>query len=252
MRDKKTREAALTLIGENIARSGFHTYVVTGGGDPRYGYTIGLSQSQGAELIFAGAYFYLLDDVPKIIDKVATDLKLSGASEWRRIDLGSLGAFTLRKVHTSWASTLLLGALDYYGVKTVEALQIVPDEAHWTSDVPNLSLPWSSTEAPAWRWLHEEWTYPVPSKSMAVTNLGALRGDRVTEVMRWEDDEWEMFAGAGPDIAQDQRRVVPLGVLLATDKSLLPIVDLPVGAGFWRDAASEWHPWGNSGEAANA
>lgn len=62
--------------------------------------------------------------------------------------------------------------------------------------------------------------------------------------MRWEQDEWEMFAGAGPDIAEAERRVVPIGVLLAADPSLLPAVDLRIGTGFWRDAQSEWHPWG--------
>jgi hypothetical protein len=87
--------------------------------------------------------------------------------------------------------------------------------------------------------------YPVPRESVALTDLGALQGKRITEVMRWEQDEWEMFAGAGPDIPEVERRVVPLGILLAADPSLLPTVDLRVGTGFWRDAQSEWHPWGN-------
>ena len=66
----------------------------------------------------------------------------------------------------------------------------------------------------------------------------------MTEVMRWEEDEWEIFAGAGPDATEDEKRVVPLGILLSADPSLLPAVDLPVGTGLWRDAQSEWHPWG--------
>ncbi len=41
--------------------------------------------------------------------------------------------------------------------------------------------------------------------------------------MRWEKDEWEIFAGAGPDITEPERRVVPLGVLLAADPSLVPL-----------------------------
>ena len=35
------RQKALDEIREHIAKYGFHTYVVTGGGDPHFGYTIG-------------------------------------------------------------------------------------------------------------------------------------------------------------------------------------------------------------------
>jgi len=154
-----------------------------------------------------------------------------------------VGHFCFRKVNTSWATALMLGAFDYYPGKSIEAYQIVPDEAHRTIDVPNLSQPWSPTHTPAWRWLNEEWTYYVPKDSVALTDLNALRGARVTEVMRWEEDEWEIFSGAGPEIPESERRVVPLGVLLEADKSLLPAIDLHVGTGFWRNEDSEWNPW---------
>jgi hypothetical protein len=144
----------------------------------------------------------------------------------------------------SWAKTLMLGVFDYYKVKTIDAYQIIPDEAHWTIEIPDLSQPWSLKSAPAWRWSYEPWTYPIPRDSVALTNLDALRGGRITEVMRWEEDEWEIFAGAGPDTTEAERRVVPLGILLTADPSLLPAVDLSIGSGFWRDADSaEWHPW---------
>ena len=101
---------------------------------------------------------------------------------------------------------------------------------------------------PAWRWLREPWTYPVPDDSTAVTNLAALRGERITEASRWEVDEWEMFAGAGPDVPQDEMRVVPIGTLVAADESLAPVVHLAVGEGLCRDPepGSEWHPWPSS------
>jgi hypothetical protein len=212
-------------------------------------YTIGLSESLDAELVFAGAYLYKRDDLPKIIDGIVAELKLSYALETQKIDLLSWGVFSLRKAHMSWTIDLMLGALDFYQAKEIQAFQIVPDKAHWTFDIPDLSEPWSPAAAPAWRWLREDWTYPVPSKSVAITNLAALRGERITEVVRWEEDEWEIFAGAGPDIVKEDRRVVPLGVLLAADESLLPAVNLPIASGFWRDALSEWHPWGSLGEA---
>jgi hypothetical protein len=90
---------------------------------------------------------------------------------------------------------------------------------------------------------HEPWSYPVPSKSVAGTNLAALRGERITEAMRWEEDEWELYAGAGPDVAKEAMRVVPLGTLLAADMSLEAVVSLRIGEGLWRDADSAWHSW---------
>ena len=63
-----------------------------------------------------------------------------------------------------------------------------------------MSQTWSPQSEPVWGWLAEDWNYPVPEKSIAATNLDALRGKPITEVMRWEEEEWEMFAGAGPDI----------------------------------------------------
>ena len=145
----------------------------------------------------------------------------------------------------------MVGALDFYRETDLPALQIVPDEAHWTIDVPDLSEPWSAKASPIWQWLQEPWRYPVPSKSKAVTNLAALRGERITEAMRWEEDEWDLFAGPGPDVPKDEIRVIPLGTLLGHDETLGSVVNLPIGSGLWRDDASEWHPWGKQGQAEN-
>ncbi len=240
------REAALNEIRQNIAEYGFHVYAVTGSGQPHYGYTIGLSESLGAELILAGAYFYELDEVGTVVRSIAGRLRSPVAWEALQIEASPWGAFSLRKVDRSWAETLMLGVFDYYKVNTINAYQILPDEAHWTIEIPDLARPWSPESAPAWRWSYEPWPYPIPRKSIALTNLDALRGRRITEVMRWEEDEWEIFACAGPDTTEAERRVVPLGILLTADPSLLPAVDLPIGTGFWRDADSEWHPWSPS------
>ncbi|HEY8714877.1 MAG TPA: hypothetical protein VIM00_05820, partial [Candidatus Acidoferrum sp.] len=134
-------------------------------------------------------------------------------------------------------------ALHFYGVKQVRAFQLRPDAAHWTNDVPDMCQPWNPVTASSWRWMHEEWTYPIPLRSVGITNLKALRGERVTEAARWEEDEWEIFAGAGPDVPKEDIRVVPLGVLLASDDSMLPVVNLAVGDALWRDAKSDWHRW---------
>ena len=69
------RLAALQEIRRNIDDHGLHIYGVTGGPYPHYVYTIGLSDSLGGELVMAGAYFYELDEVPKIIKKIAAQLR---------------------------------------------------------------------------------------------------------------------------------------------------------------------------------
>jgi hypothetical protein len=243
------KASARQLIERNIATSGYHVYIVGGGALPRFAYTIGVSGTLGAELVLAGSLFFSNKDAKEIIDtarnRLAATRKLDG-----NVSVGGLGTFTLRKTHPSWTSSLLLGAIDYYkdARTTVSAYQLVPDSEHDSLDTPRLDLEWSIKRDPAWRWLNEPWPYPVPSDSTAMTNLNALRGSPVTEATRWEEDHWEMFAGAGPDVAQEDARQVPLGVLLALDPSLKPVTDLQVGAGLWReDADADWNVWLNKG-----
>src|SRR5579864_1023121 len=244
MKSETERKEALDRIRENIARSGHHIYVVSrGAAIPRFAYTIVVSESIGVELILAGAIFYMFKDVMQIVDNIAAHLKTHRDQE--SFEITDLGLFTLRKVHGSWAAKLMLGAFDYYQKQDIPALQIVPDEAHWTVDVPEMSVPWSGTTEPVWQWLCEPWTHPVPEGSTAATDLAALRGERITEAARWEEDEWEICHADGPSVPKEEMRVVPLGTLLGADKSLLPVVHLKVGEGLLRDydPTSEWRPW---------
>ncbi len=248
MADEAKRKAALEQIREHIARKGHHIYVVVGSVIPRYAYTIGVSESIGAELILAGASFYGNDDVVEIVTDIAAQLKAERNRE--KFEVTQYGSFTLRKAHAGWATEFMLGAFDYYQRHDIPALQIVPDDAHWTMDIPNLSAPWSATAEPAWRWLYHPCPYPVSKQAMAATNLAALRGERITEAKRWEEDEWEIFAGDGSNVSQEELRVLALGSLLAIDESLAPVLSLLVGEGLWRDSdpGSEWHPWLNQEE----
>src|SRR5438270_7276081 len=217
MRDGKSSIQVIDAIKEVIATRGFYTYVVSGGGDPHYAYTIGLSQTLGAELIVAGSYFYKLEELPLLIQGVVNTASQSDIFNGGNVALQDWGSFSFRRVDESWVSLLMLGALDFYASEEVKAIQIVPDGFHMTLDVPTMDRPWDPTLEPAWRWLREEWPYAMPIKSVAITDLDALRGGSITEVMRWEEDEWEMFAGQGPSIPQENRRVVPIGVILSTD-----------------------------------
>ena len=105
---------------------------------------------------------------------------------------------------------------------------------------------WSASGAPVWQWKHVPWSFSAPRSSTAATNLAALRGERVTEAARWEEDQWELFAGEGPEVLEDEVRLVPLGTLLGADPSLLAVTSLPIGGALIRDPdEGEWEPWGS-------
>lgn len=249
---EERRQLALALIRDNIATVGWHMYAVVGPPNPHYAYTIGLSEPLGFELIFPGAYFYRIDDMGSVTGKIATKLKFHSADPYSTFNLGSYGSFSLREAHPSWTSSLMLGALDYYQQTEIQAFQIIPDTAHSTIDVPDMSESWNPDVAPIWRWLRESWNYPVPENSVALTNLAVLHGERITEAMRWEEDEWEIFAGDGSVTLEEDRRVIPLSTLIAADPTLEPILHVTVGHGLWREDEenSEWHPWQAKGEPA--
>jgi hypothetical protein len=242
MATEAQRQKALDTIRENIARTGKHIYCVLGGPDPRFVYTIGVSEWLNFELVFAGGCFYSRNDAQEIINDIVEALKHNPAWEAREFKTDSCCSFTLRPVDSTWSCKLLLGALDYYGVKEIPALQVVPDKNHWTIDVPDMTRPWNAESAPIWRWLSQPWTYPVPKDSFAVTDLAALRGERVTEAARWGEDEWEIFVGDGPDIPKDEVRPVPLGVLVESDPSLRVVFDLKIEEGICRGDDGEWSP----------
>ena len=100
------------------------------------------------------------------------------------------------------------------------------------------------TSEPVWQWLSRKWDYPIPSNFMSLTNLKVLFGEKATEVMRWDKDEWEIFSGAGPDTPKEDMRMVPLGTLIGIDKALEIAVHLDIGKGVWRDTTElEWNDW---------
>jgi hypothetical protein len=237
------RQELLQRIKRNIRQHGCHVYIVVGSAVPRYAYTIGLWETLRLELILPGASYYTTNEVNLILQAIHRDL-IACSSRDSSFPVDELGSFRLREAHGSWTRALLLGAYDYYQGAELKAYQVVPDDEHWTIDIPDLREEWSAQTQPIWQWLHEGWAYPIPRESTATTNVDALRGAKITEVVRWEEEEWEMFAGPGPDVSAQDARTVPLGTLLGADPSLRPAVDLQVGKGLWRAAdAGEWHPW---------
>jgi len=239
------RSDFLSRISANIASTGYHVTVVTGGALPRFAYTIGCTTTTGAEFVFAGGELYSQAQVGEIMRALVSRIIQAPEGPHVSISVGVLGRFSLIQADASWSERLLLGAFDYHQQTTLPVWQIVPDGPHRTLDIPNMSHVFEVDSQPIWQWLARKWEYPIPGDSMALTNLPVLFGEQATEVMRWEKDDWEIFSGAGPEVPKEDRRMVPLGVLIGLDKTLERAVYLPVGKGVWRDAVElEWNDWG--------
>jgi hypothetical protein len=233
-------------IADHIAPSGQHIYTVVDELCPRFSYCIGLSETTGLELIFAGGIRYMGREMMEIINFLCDQIRQEPDVISTEVEHPSLGRFSFGAVDPSWSSVMALGVHDYYRGKTVTFLQILPEEGERTIDIPDMSQPWDAAASPVWRWLKDDepWPYPVPKSSTAVTDLATLKGARLCEVMRWEEGNWECFSGPGPDIPKEQMRVVPLGVLACSDPGLEAIAGLEVGHGLFREKGTdEWSPW---------
>lgn len=244
---QSTRERFLQLISENIKNSGRHIYSVMGGESPRYLYTIGLAEKRGLELVLPGFAHLSTRFCAELLNQIADGLENGGEPSSWSLEHTDLGQLSLCPVHDSWATRLLLGATDYYGHSEFKAWQIVAEQERSTIDVPNLSLPYSRDTQPVWQWLDGGWPYQVSSDSVAVTNLDALRGYGISELVRWEELEWEMFSGPAPEIPENELFKVPLATLLAFDPTLVEALDLPLGEGLFRhyedDGPGPWKSW---------
>ncbi|MEM1408182.1 MAG: DUF4262 domain-containing protein [Bacteroidota bacterium] len=238
------RENYLDLIRSNIEDYGYHLYIVNSPTEPRYAYTIGLTQEIGFELIFAGGIFFMKKEVEKIIHLVAQDLIKTRDTNKIQVLNKSLGSFSLKSVDKSWSKLMMIGALDFYKTDKISSFQLIPDASHYTLDIPDMSVSRGEAKDPVWEYLDKDWTLDVPHNSTITTNLDALKGEPITEVTRWEENEWEMFAGSGNDVSEEEARVVPLGTLLGIDSTLYASIKLSIGKGIWRDAEELiWHEW---------
>jgi hypothetical protein len=243
--NKSDKEQFLNLIQLNIAKYGYHIATVSSVLEPRYSYTIGLKNKLGFELIFAGGLYYLQEDLSLIFETASNRLNENQNLISQQITVDTFGSFSFKPVDSSWSKLMILGVFDFYQTNDVKAFQIIPDPDHYTLDIPDMTKEFTASVESVWQWLVREWDYPVPKNSSVVTNLDALMGKAITEVMRCEDNEWEMFAGAGPDVQSEDMLVVSLATILGIDKTLLPAIDLGIGKGLWRETArTGWNNWG--------
>ena len=237
----------IQTIRTNIERHGYHVTVVQSGLQPRFAYTIGLNELLGFELIFAGGVYFDHDQLIEVFYSIVEQLRLDPLKIEQGIAAKNFSGFTFSNVDNSWSKVLMPGVFDYYKIEQVKAFQIIPHKNYFTVDIPDMTTLFNAGTNPIWQWLVKEWNFEVPKESTVVTNLDALFGHAITEVSRWELDNWEMFSGAGPDVEQEDMRIVSLGIILGIDESVAAALQLEIGAGIWRASAEDsWHDWEKS------
>lgn len=229
----------LDLIKSGINKNNYHITLVTGGQHPRFSYSIGLTEKLGFELIIAGGFNSVKEN--ESIFRLIYEQLESGSTVDSQFFLSDNNIFYLGTVDSSWSKKLMLGVYDYYDLDDIIAYQIILLDR--TMDTPLMSQARTLND-PIWKWLDMDWNIKAPKNSYVVTDIDALRGKTIVELMRWEEHKWEMFSGPGPDFKEEEIRIVPLGTILGIDDTLQRTVNLDIGKGLWRDNKdSEWNDW---------
>ncbi len=229
----------LDLIKRCIDKNNYHITLVTGGQHPRFSYSIGLTEKLGFELIIAGG-FNSIKENESLFRLIYQQLE-SGFTVDSHFLLSDNNIFYLGTVDSSWSKKLMMGVYDYYDLDDIIAYQIIP--LNKTMDTPLMSEA-RTLNNPIWKWLDTDWNIKAPENSYVVTDIDALKGKTIIELMRWEENKWEMFSRPGPDVKEDDIMIVPLGTILGIDNTLEPILSLAVGDGLWRDNKySNWQDW---------
>lgn len=229
----------LDLIKMGIDKNTYHITLVTGGQHPRFSYTIGLTEKLGFELIIAGGFDSIKEN-ESIFRYIYQQLE-SGCKLDSKFYLSENDIYYLGNVDLSWSKKLMLGVYDYYDLENIVAYQIIPTNK--TLDTPLMSEQRIFND-PIWKWLDKPWDINAPENSYIVTDVYAMKGKTIVELMRWEEQKWEMFSGPGPDFIEEEIRLVSLGTVLGIDPSLETILKLEIGEGLWRDdKESDWNKW---------
>ncbi|MBB3696464.1 DUF4262 domain-containing protein [Flammeovirga yaeyamensis] len=239
-----TRSEFLNLITNNIKKYGLHLTSVIESTEPAYIYSIGLNEKFGFEIIFAGGAYFDKEQKSQIINEIVKALDKDLTNMNSVINTHNFGKFKLREAKFSWSKELTLGVFDYYNSNDIKVYQLIPEEKHFTIDIPDMSKERGDNIQLAWQWLTEEWNLPIPKDSKVTTNLEVLKGDPVTEIMKWEENYWEMFSIAADDIKDENIRIVPIGVILGNDVTIENAFALSEKSGIWRDSIhSNWNIW---------
>lgn len=242
------RERMFKIIRRNIINHGHHITSVMSGESPGFLYTIGLKERVGGELVVAGLATLGLSFAGQLANEISALLREGREPREIRHDTGPTGCFVLKSAHPSWIRRLMLGVRDFYQTEEVIAWQIVAAQEQRPIDTPDMSQPFDAEREPVWRWLDGGWPHELEASSPVVTDLAALRGQPVSQLVRWEADEWEMLAEPGSDLPLDDLRVVSMATLVGYDPSLAAALKIPVGTGLFRNtdkagSPGPWFPW---------
>ncbi len=228
-------DSFLKVIGDNIERRGFHITLVSSDTEPRFAYTIGLTEKIGFELVLAGGFLYMANEVGRILNFIG-DYLLTENSEDRVISVEGYGEFFLSEVHESWNKHMLLGVYDYFDLSEVKSFQIVPLK-NKTVEIPDMSIPYSRELFPIWKYLDDDvdWDFPMPKDSTATVDMDFFYGEKIIRIIHWEVEDWEMFTRGAKEILDSEIRVIPFNVALAIDPTLFPALKLEVEEGLIRN-----------------
>ena len=208
---------------------------------PTYSYTLGLLPQYGFEVLLPGQMTLLQPQRSAILNAFYNEMAQHGFIN--AFDCDGI-EYQLKRVHPTWSSLLMIGVQDYFGIQDFESFCIVPLETGATIDLPNVTITYRNTHAGCWRWLTDPWTYTIPRESTVTTNISALHGESILELVRVDTDEWEAFSVPSPNLDVGDVRVIPIGVLLASDKTLMSATELMVDTGLYRDdGGSPWVDW---------
>ncbi len=239
------RSILIEKIRSNINSSGFHISAVNQDLTPRFAYTIGLFEILGFELIYAGGMNFLLDDINVIINSIGSSLLSKKNNSKNEFIINKYGLFNLTEVHQSWSKNMLLGAHDYYNVTTIPCFQINPISNNKSLDTPTMNIIYDEKEQTIWSWMTRDFNWNVPKLSKCIINNDILFGAKALEIMRWEEDEWEVFTSNSQTINEEDMRIIPLTTLIGIDITLMRILELEVGKGLIRELpTNEWENWG--------
>lgn len=235
----------MARIRDNIRRTGWHTYQILAGPTPSWTYSIGFEETFGSpEVVVAGANYFSRQEIAQLFQDLGTRLASGEALPDDGAALAPFGAVEFVEADPTWVDHLLLGALDYYGGHNFSTLQLLPDARYRTIDTPDMSHMFDPSTAGPWRWLTEEWPYPVSKRTVVITDLDALRGAPLLDVTCYPGDEgpdWEAFA-TRPDAPQIELvRAAPFGALVGHDPTLAPALEMTPGETAHRPSGSA--PW---------
>lgn len=241
----KFQSSFFKTIQQNIKSHGVHITLVKQSSVPRYAYTIGLYPVLGYELILAGDCLLSGSEVFDILNYISKNILENENKELQSLVHYEQHTFIMQTSHNEWSFQLALGAMDYYKLSSVPILQVLPSRELYTIDVPDMTSSLIHQQTSCWNVLISPWPYNISPTSTAIADVYALKGSRITELMRVEEDEWEMFSGPGPNFDSSEVRVVPINVLLSHDQTLKESLTLEIGKGLYRDEQqTSWQQWG--------